>query len=364
MQEALLLVTPDAFGRWLIRVAFVALQAAHPGARMIHLDREDAPELPGDAGDAPVLYTAHYPGPRLMDYLDQRSNGDSPANPMPIVVGVATGLETIIDIMATASTTLDEALRPATASLSMLASYLSRDDCFWLFAPQRAENAMFEPKAGELRRQLLDNLGIPYFADVMDAMRLEAAILAVQREDRAAYAKTVGLDAADIQLLQRVFLPLLEHLTSGTRSLVAWPRDVLITTDQDGGLNSTTVDVTGPARILYYGPYFHLPAGHWLVRVAIGFSNDISDLSFVVAIEAGGLVAHGRVQPMRGGLFKAEFPMLHTRPECGVEVIVRSEAGAIEGKIAVGAVHFLPMQAPAAAPSGQTPRASMLAHSA
>lgn len=95
-------------------------------------------------------------------------------------------------------------------------------------------------------------------------------------------------------------------------------------------------DATGGSRVLYYGPYFHLAEGQWRAELTLGFTKEAVGLPLKVSAYGPGLLGEARIQPRQEGIFAAQFTFVVSEPEHPVEFHVRTEEGAIEGKIALG----------------------------
>ena len=56
-----------------------------------------------------------------------------------------------------------------------------------------------------------------------------------------------------------------------------WPPFALLRPEFPDRLTVGPIDLTGPARFIYYGPYFALPRGRWLAEMVIEVSDCYSD---------------------------------------------------------------------------------------
>ena len=100
-------------------------------------------------------------------------------------------------------------------------------------------------------------------------------------------------------------------------------------------------DLTGGARILYYGPYLYLPAGAWKARMMVGFSAGARSMPFSVDVYAGqDPLAIATMVPESKGVYHAAFRFEHHLPDIPIEVRLRTDRGAIEGRVALGRVEF------------------------
>lgn len=115
-----------------------------------------------------------------------------------------------------------------------------------------------------------------------------------------------------------------------------WPHRVFFAGDWPNEEAPLVIDVTGGSRVLYYGPYFHLAEGRWRAKMTLGFTKEAIGLPLKVSAYGPGLLGEARVKPRQEGIFAAQFTFTVSEPEHPVEFHVRTEEGAIEGRIALG----------------------------
>ncbi|HEY1941197.1 MAG TPA: hypothetical protein VGH40_03655 [Roseiarcus sp.] len=163
-------------------------------------------------------------------------------------------------------------------------------------------------------------------------------------------AASTELAPREAEIVNRALAPIVQMSRSPDPAPIVWPTSVFFSGDQPGSPAALVADVTGGARILYYGPYFHLPRGNWGARLMIGFTEDARGIPFSIEVHAGLLLARATMQSIGKGVFHASFQFAHEAPQNPVEIQVRSDQGAIGGKVALGRVEFnlLPAGSPVA----------------
>gem|GEM_PF-3299573 len=166
---------------------------------------------------------------------------------------------------------------------------------------------------------------------------LEAAL--AQTEGYAALGES-GLSAEDRRTVSTVLSPLIHLAFSQDVAPVIWPANVFFSGDHPNEPASLVAEVTGAARILYYGPYFHLPKGVWAVKLLFGFDAEICGTPFSIDIRCSSLLARALVKPLEKGIFTSDFVFEHQAPEEPIEIQLSSNRGAIGGKIALARVEF------------------------
>ncbi len=149
--------------------------------------------------------------------------------------------------------------------------------------------------------------------------------------------------AKEISMIGGVLAPLLQMSFRREAEPIVWPTEAFLSGDRPDTAASLVVDLTGGARILYYGPYFYLPVGTWRLRMTVGFSAGVRRTPFSVEVFAGAgeqLLAIATMVPEAKGIYHASFSFIHEDVAKPVEVRLRTDRGAIEGRLALGRVEF------------------------
>ncbi len=122
--------------------------------------------------------------------------------------------------------------------------------------------------------------------------------------------------------------------------MTLWPHRVFLSGDKPNEAAPLVTDATGASRVLYYGPYLHLAEGRWQASLTLGFSKDAVGLPMKIAAYGPGMLGEASLRAKQEGIFAARFTFTVTEPENPVELHVRTEEGAIEGRIALGQVEL------------------------
>ncbi len=122
---------------------------------------------------------------------------------------------------------------------------------------------------------------------------------------------------------------------SAVKSFI-WPRSLFLGVDQLGAPTDISladeIKLTGPARILFYGPYFHLPTGEWILAAQFRVFENSSGNQLNIEVMAGlNVVVQRRTRlPARGSYeFKLSFAV--TEPRDPIQLRIAIMEGAIEG---------------------------------
>jgi hypothetical protein len=91
------------------------------------------------------------------------------------------------------------------------------------------------------------------------------------------------------------------------------------------------IEMTGPARCLYYGPYISLPVGQWEGDVYLGLSDDISETSLRVDACTPDIEAVVLSRVKAGGVYRVPIRFSVRDARRHVEIRVFIDRGEIDG---------------------------------
>ncbi len=112
-----------------------------------------------------------------------------------------------------------------------------------------------------------------------------------------------------------------------------WPVYALLRPEFPDRLTIGPIELTGPARFIYYGPYFALPAGAWSADVSIEVGDCFSDDLIEIDVSAGKVLAAVRTRLPPEGVYGCKIRFLLEDPSKPVEIRLQLLTGAIEGVI-------------------------------
>ena len=238
-------------------------------------------------------------------------------------------------VMAGAGFTAAEAARRLTAIAAPLVDWVGRN------AP-RVLPAM---SVGEAMAAIIVAIGLP--ADAASDLRLpgwdNSAILAELAIDVDEFVPgPIGAMTEIRTLSDEVVGPLFAAAASGVRQTVTWSRDCLFWGDHPGEKLPRIIDLTGPARVLVYGPYFHLPVGDWTLQATLAFSPEAVGAPFAIELHSDVLLGRGRFRPTAAAVFAVSCHVVVQTAKLPNEIRVVNENGAIEGDIGIDHVLLIP----------------------
>ncbi len=129
----------------------------------------------------------------------------------------------------------------------------------------------------------------------------------------------------------------------GRRHALIWPLACLFNGDRPDEQAPASVELAGPARVLVFGPYFHLPPGLWRLRASLRFSRRCAGVWFALELRGGERYGRCRFQAEQCGVFTADFIAEVLSPDEPLEVRLALERGAIDGNVSLVEIAFAPL---------------------
>jgi hypothetical protein len=126
--------------------------------------------------------------------------------------------------------------------------------------------------------------------------------------------------------------PQYDGIARGSRlEKLEWPVYALLRPEFPDRLTIGPVDLTGPARFIYFGPYFALPAGAWSAQIAFEVQGCYSENWIALDINADKVLATIKTKLPTRGMYECQIRFRIVDPAHRIEVRVRLLTGAIEG---------------------------------
>jgi hypothetical protein len=139
--------------------------------------------------------------------------------------------------------------------------------------------------------------------------------------------------------------PYIGCLSGADLEPITWERDLFFINEEQpqeqGQLASRPVEITGRPRCLVYGPYITLPPGSWSATVALGFSQEAAELTYMVDIHAGAQLTQTRIQPDGQRFVEASLNFSIVEPDM-ISIRISNERAAFDGRLALGHVVLTP----------------------
>ena len=189
---------------------------------------------------------------------------------VPILVVADDFATTVTYCMAARQLGLAAAVRFVSHSFACLEALKGAERIVWL--PLRADVALAD---------WLDRLAEAIGIDAQDWLRVRDQML----QDYASFATLESAQLHFVHMAREAFAQpleldhdartMLESLAAdyrfGATDAARWPEAILLDARPPYPAVEGTIDLTGPARVLTFGPYMHLPPGRW--RARYGFTT-------------------------------------------------------------------------------------------
>lgn len=211
---------------------------------------------------------------------------------------------------------------------------------------------------GELIEQIATHFGLnlapSHWQDIVttlglsDPARLHAPVEALMAELFDDYRPPAfgiyELTADVVHLMELVYGPLRQVFDLAPLSEIFWPVEVFFSQTQQksiSGVTSSPIDLLGPARYLYFGPYLCLPPGQWRLHAVFEVKENLSFNKIEVDICQGdGVLSYGLFDiPVRGN-FEVLTEIEVKQPERPLEFRIFLKEGAIEGLFTLKSVSW------------------------
>lgn len=147
-----------------------------------------------------------------------------------------------------------------------------------------------------------------------------------------------GLNRQAMVRFEPIFARLRRLVDAQIIDELTWPLFMLLTGDAPNADFNGSIDLTGPARCLVYGPYLCLPFGSWGLRASIAINENRSGNELEVDIyQASVLVRNRFTLPVDGDLeIRAQFE--NREPRIPLQLRLITLEGAIEGRMKVNSI--------------------------
>jgi hypothetical protein len=330
--DVIVVGAPSVLSVWgfdLVRI--IAAQLA--SAKICTVDRTDEVEVVPENPDRPrVICLVQYPSGSLVHIIRSAQ--------LPVIAFIDEPIDSVRYMREALGCTFIEALRAQTAAAVVYKELRNNPGATLI-------NRSTGGTAGTVAAQVLGRLSLGLDASAVTRLTEKFSLpleLALRRHVAGYLAPdTLTMTSnEDAAVIGQVLRPMILMATAQKAEPICWPNSVFLFGDQPDKRAPPTAEVTGPARIIFYGPYFHLPAGRWQVRMIISFSDDPLGIPFSVEVHGSALIAKAIIKPNGEGTFQVSFSMTHDKPQDALELRIRNDEAAIEGRISLSQVLLIP----------------------
>jgi len=158
-------------------------------------------------------------------------------------------------------------------------------------------------------------------------------------------------DSANLQhLVTSILVPMHDMAFVDAPPAIIWPAECFYLADgpdaKKMASSNAFIELTGPSRMLFHGPYLHLPAAKYRAAITLDVRDFANDSIFRVDVSCGATkVGHFRLVPRKPGPAMAEFEFEVVDPIPEIQTQLIAERGAIFGQIKLGRLMLTPITA-------------------
>ena len=314
----------SAYFSWLQQLlATLPLAFAADPYEVVHLNEPEAIDAYLTAPpDRPSLLVSHFPVPGLVERLVRDRT--------PVVACISAPDDCVRMVMRQSHSGLDHgkafemSVRDVTRSLALLNLLVTVPDAVPIMAGSRFATVkkVISHLKGELRS--FHGLSSPQAVRALEAVNPGY----VRNADQADVFSEPEAD-----LIHHCCAGPMALAIGGSEAAVFWPTRCFFDGDTYSSPAPLKINMVGPARCVYYGPYLHLPEGRWQGHLIFGFTNIIDDVRLRVEIFGEELMAEIFTRAQREGIFNMPVNFDVRKPQDPLQIRVFLESGEIEGEL-------------------------------
>jgi hypothetical protein len=324
---ALVIAPPSIMGTWGLELLRDAAAAMNPPLRFYLLDRLDTVDL---SISSQTVYATQFPSASVLSIINDGR--------LPVVGFLDDATDSVAYQRRLSCCSFMDALRMATCSAVANRTLLQGHSSIVYYrrdavAPDRIVEQVLDHLALFIPPEGHEILKRKYCLAATDLQGLETSLAerVTRYEPQRGWNKELTGEEASI--VDQVVGPLVNMASIKARIPITWPLRVFLSGDRPDTQASRIAEITGAARIIYYGPYFYLPPGRWKAELVVGFSEDAVGSAFTVEVHGSSLMARAKFRALRAGLFSGVFIFDHIRVQDHIEMRFRNDQGAIEGRV-------------------------------
>jgi hypothetical protein len=295
--------------------------------RTLHLHIETLEELRdsfGRRGGGSVVLTSDLPNTDLVSFVC--------SSDIPIITFSESSRDVLDWVLSTRNPDPVESARFCSKMLSSLAAPFASDRALHIIGVQ------------DLSLERIALMIVAYLFAGLDETSV-ARLLAYLAEtgnfdssaalDRSAYRNFETSNAAkpfDVEVYSEMVAAIASYegiIAGKPPEEIVWPHHLFYR--QDKRPLGEPFDLTGPARILYYGPYMHLPIGNWSVRFEFEIDGAISGIEATTDIYINEVVIEKTFAMPAKGIYAYSLSFEVYDPLVAVQIRLFTKKAAIEG---------------------------------
>lgn len=332
--------TPGPLGIWTVLVLRqIASAVLGRPIEVYELDTDQATELfLTNRPEGHVLIVTHFPRPELVDYATHHR--------IPVVLALDEPSYSAAFHVKSGNLGPRDAVKPVTQSLSLLAAMTKLQHSFVLSSMDYQRSVP----------HVVASLALALGVSRQEISVITKAFRGWQVTSLARSIEKHVLHGSAFTDLDRLVSPpdgaciikasrgLVDLILGQEPAEIVWSREFFY----DGATLTSPapmmIDMTGPARCLYYGPYLHLPVGRWEARIFLGFSDQTIDTWLKVDVYTDDVQAIFLSRVKRGGVYMMPIAFEVNDPRQPIQLRIFIERGEIDGRMGLAMVRLKPSQ--------------------
>jgi hypothetical protein len=267
--EPIVLGAPGVLSTWVFELLRDVCERMQNRVAPRFIDRGDLVEPHSGEKRPSQIYLSQFPSPSLLARCKEKT--------APILLVLDDPVDSVRYLQHFGQSRLVEALRLQTAATASYAQLRGHPRVMIL-------NRMADLPAKGLIDLILGHLELSLPSDQYDGLcrkRVGPPGQSADLESTLRYCVSgyepleegvARFTAQELVMIGGVLGPLIQMSFLDNARPIVWPIQAFLSGDRPDTPASLVADLTGAARILYYGPYFNLPSGSWAARMMIGFS--------------------------------------------------------------------------------------------
>lgn len=345
MSDSLVIGGPGVLAAWVHALVREAATLARNAPEIRMLDRQDDAEFLG-AGDASAdrIFLCNFPSSSLVAKVE--------AGAVPTLALLDEPIDAVRYVKHQSNWSFEDVLRACALAHTV-------DRALYENASVLIIHRGMELEAPEAIGLILQCLGLELDAEALKGLeerhagqgrglRLEELLSKNVEEWMPLEEAPKHMTEDEAAIVSQVLAPTVHYAFDAKPPKIVWSQKLFFFGDKPNEKAPIVSELIGGARTIVYGPYLYLPPGRYRVSFVLGFSDDTKGMPFVMkAVQMFGqsTVAEARCIAPGGGIYEGSFEMAHVRSNEAIEMILRNDEGAIEGRVALVQVGFDLLQA-------------------
>lgn len=322
-----LIGVPDHVMRWVTAVAEIIF-ARHGDYTLTYLDQDEATlrflEAPPEGHQ---IVVSHFPRDELCRFLAEWQ--------VPTLVLIDAPLRCVAQLVKAGYPNALDAARGVSLSLALIAGSgcITTRIVGYPEHLQRMKASIFVEQLANKLLGISISAADPAFALLVPDVSVsvvEAADGYFRLSDAPAMP---AIDEKSATAIDLACSPLVDFIRGKRDIEVVWPIEFFLDATTLQQASPHGVELIGPARCLYFGPYLHLPCGGWAGDVEIGLSADIIDTYLRAEVSNVRVLADFMARGRRAGLFALPIDFVVEDARFGHEVRLFIDRGEIGGRL-------------------------------